>query len=97
MPLSKGEKAKLKAQLLARWRLIEVETGEKFPGLLKSLSQNDPVVALRGLSSQDTSGLARLFLLGRQDLSIERFIVDGTWATRLDQSIVEQCHRNLGA
>ncbi|MCA9195776.1 MAG: hypothetical protein KDB03_28605 [Planctomycetales bacterium] len=96
MPLSGAEKRQLRKDLIGCWSKMERETKQKFPGLAALIEERNPVVALGRLSSRETSGLARLFILGRQDLSVEQFILNSDWADRLDDQIIQQCRTNLG-
>lgn len=96
MALSKIESQRLKRDLTNCWKEMERVTKEKFPNLGRVLGAYDPQVALLQLSSKQTSGLARLFAIGKSELSIERFILDSEWATKLDTKIIKQCKANLG-
>jgi hypothetical protein len=95
MPLNDAQNQQLKRDLLKHWKHMVKVTGQKFLGLHQILDSKNTELALRGLSSRQTSGLAWLFEHKKENLSIEKFILDSEWADKIDPAIKRLCQKNL--
>lgn len=96
MALSPKQDSQLACELLNHCGRIQRETSYNPKELRRILASEGAQRTLAQISSHETTGLARLYELGRPDLAIERYVLDSQWVTVLEPTIVTQCRVNLG-